>query len=118
MDEIYNLYVRGDDDIFHPIPALKGDKGDSGKFKYANVTLEAALWSDGVSPFTQTMDIEGVGENTCINLCPDANVIQASITGKYVLSVVNNNGVVTFYAINNKPTTNIVMQVQIVEVEQ
>lgn len=114
---MYILNVK-EDGAWKGIPAIKGDRGDTGKFKYANVTLEAALWSDGASPYTQTMNIDGVGVNTCVNLCPDANIIQGSIAGKYVLAVVNNNGVVTFYAINGKPTADITMQVQIVEVEQ
>ena len=73
MDEIYNLYVRGDDSSFHPIPALKGDKGDNGengKFYYTTVVLQSSLWSNSGSPYTQTLDVEHVTANSCVNICP------------------------------------------------
>lgn len=113
---MYILNVK-EDGAWKGIPAIKGDRGDTGKFKYANVTLEAALWSDGASPYTQTVNIDGVGENTCVNLCPDANNLQAAINEGYLLTVVNNNGVVTFYSVGSVPQTDITLQVQIVEVE-
>lgn len=119
MDEIYNLYVRGDDSSFHPIPALKGDKGDNGengKFYYTTVVLQSSLWSNSGSPYTQTLDVEHVTANSCVNICPSYTNISAAINEKYTLAVVNNNGIVTFYAIGNKPVSNISLQVQVAEV--
>lgn len=100
------------------IPAIRGEKGERGKALYRDVVLEAALWSSNGGSHVQTPTIEGVTGDMCVNLCLNATNLQACIDEKYALAVVNNNGVVTFYAVGNVPTQNITLQVQMIEVEE
>ena len=170
------LYIRGEDGVFYPIHAIRGDKGDVGPqgpigetgatgpqgptgavgpegpvgpqgpvgetgpqgpqgiqgpigetgaqgaqgepggFYYTVVELTAALWSNDASPYTMTLDVPYVTSESCVNLCLSYDNITKGISEGYTLAVVNNNGIVTFYAIGNKPVSNISLQIQIGEV--
>lgn len=122
MDESYILYVRNELGEFVPIPAIKGDKGAQGdkgdtvRVKYRSVTLEAALWSGDASPYIMTFDIDGVDAETLVSFALTADNIMECYNGDYALAVVNNNGVVTFYAIGSKPTSDIETNVTLWEV--
>lgn len=152
MNSFGVLYIRGEDGVFYPIDALRGEKGDRGEtgprgpvgetgaqgpqgvqgpigetgatgaqgepggFYYTVVELTAALWSNEASPYTMTLDVPYVTSESCVNICPSYDNIAAGISEGYTLAVVNNNGIVTFYAIGNKPVSNISLQVQISEV--
>lgn len=100
------------------IPAIRGKKGERGKALYRDVMLESTLWSSSGGSHVQTPTIDGVTGSMCVNLCLNATNLQACIDGKYALAVVNNNGVVTFYAIGKVPAQDISLQVQLIEVEE
>lgn len=84
--------------------------------KKKTVTL-STNWSGSSSPYTQTVTISGTTSNSKIDLQPDAVVIQQMIDdGVVAMNVVNDNGVLTAYAIGEKPTASLTIQATITEV--
>lgn len=81
------------------------------------VELLADNWIGETSPYSQEVTIDGVTENTQVDLTP--NVEQLSIFHHKDLAFVteNDNGVVTVYAIGQKPELNYTIQVTLSEVE-
>jgi len=90
----------------------KGDKGDNADVFVANVSLPVDSWSTG-TPYTQSVSIANVDTNSLINCCPNNDNLNDAIAVGYMITVENNAGVVNFYAIGNKPTIDIAIQVAI-----
>lgn len=84
--------------------------------RIANVTLLASAWVGTVSPYSQEVTIEGVTPNSQVDLTP--SVAQLAVFYEKDLAFVteNDDGVVTVYAIGDKPANNYTMQVTIKEV--
>lgn len=81
------------------------------------VELLADKWVGETSPYSQEVTIDGVTENTQVDLTP--SVEQLSIFHHKDLAFVteNDNGVVTVYAVGQKPELNYTIQVTLSEVE-
>lgn len=88
----------------------------SGSSRIGYVTLSAEGWSGSASPYSQVVDIEGVTENTQVDLTP--SVEQLAIFHEKDLAFVteNNDGVVTVYAVGQKPTNSYTIQATLTEV--
>jgi hypothetical protein len=84
--------------------------------KIGEVTLLASAWVGEDNLYHQVVEIEGVTENSQVDLTPD--VQQLLIFYEKDLSFVteNENGTVTIYAIGQKPTNDYTIQVTITEV--
>ena len=82
----------------------------------ANVTLLANAWVGSASPYAQVVTIANVTANSQVDLTP--NVEQLSIFYNKSLAFVteNEDGVVTVYAIGQKPENDYTIQVTITEV--
>ena len=80
------------------------------------VTLRSANWEGADSPYSQVVQIAGVTEYSQVDLKP--SVEQLAIFHEKDLAFVteNEDGVVTVYAIGDKPTNDYTMQVSILEV--
>lgn len=80
------------------------------------VTLLAEAWEGEGNLFYQTATIEGVTENSQVDLTP--NVQQLAVFYEKDLAFVteNENGIVTVYAIGQKPMNDYTIQVTITEV--
>ncbi len=80
------------------------------------VELLADKWIGTESPYSQVVNIDGVTENSQVDLTP--NVEQLTIFYEKDLTLVTENegGVVTVYAIGQKPTNDYAIQVTIKEV--
>lgn len=81
------------------------------------VTILANKWVGTDSPYSQVVEIEGVTECSQVDLKP--SVDQLAIFHEKDLAFVteNEDGVVTIYAIGDKPTNDYTMQVSITEVK-
>ena len=81
-----------------------------------SVTLLADEWNGDVSPYSQVVNIEGVTENTQVDLTP--SVEQLSVFWEKDIAFVTENasGVVTVYCIGQKPQNDYTMQVTMTEV--
>ena len=79
--------------------------------KIAEVELLAANWVGESSPYSQVVTIDGVTPNTQVDLTPSAEEMEAFRVKELALVAENHNGVVTVYAIGQKPVNDYVMQV-------
>lgn len=84
--------------------------------RLADVTLRAADWVGSASPYSQVVTIEGITPYSQVDLTPSA--LQLAIFHQKDLAFVteNENGVVTVYAIGDKPAADYVIQATITEV--
>lgn len=84
--------------------------------KIGYVTLLADAWEGANIVYQQVVEIEGVTENSQVDLTP--NIEQLAIFYEKDLSFVteNENGIVTVYAIGQKPLNDYTIQVTITEV--
>lgn len=90
--------------------------GAATKPKVLNITLPTASWT-GSGPYTQIVTITGGTANTKVDLQGDSSVIAQMISdGCNGLYISNTDGVFTAYAINNKPTVDLTVQVTLSEV--
>ena len=85
--------------------------------KIGNVTIFANNWVGESSPYSQVVTIEGVTEKSQVDLTP--SVEQLSIFHNKDLAFVteNEDGVVTVYAIGQKPENDYTIQVTMTEVD-
>ena len=90
--------------------------GAAPAIKTATVTLPVASWTGGASPYSQTVEISNVTANSRIDINPDTVVMNGAMEGGYGLVFGNNAGVITAYAVGDKPTAEITVQVSITEV--
>ncbi len=85
---------------------------DIGETKAFEITLGTS-WSGSSSPYSQVITLPGYSPsaNTRVDLtCDAANINKMIVDGVDRIYVVNNNGVLTAYATNNKPTQSITVQ--------
>lgn len=116
---------------------LKGEKGDPGvvtekqvadavaaymaenqtsSATIGDVTLLASAWKGNESPYSQVVQISGVTNNSQVDLTP--SIEQLAIFHHKDLAFVTENvdGVVTVYALGDKPLNDYTIQVTITEV--
>ena len=84
--------------------------------RIATITLTSAGWTGNAEPYAQTVNIATVTASSKIDLQPTAQQIVLLQNAETSLMVENSGGVVTCYAIGNKPTVDYTMQVLIQEV--
>ena len=84
--------------------------------RIGEVVLTANGWVGSTSPYSQVVNIDGVTENSQVDLTP--SVEQLAVFHEKDLGFVTENegGVVTVYAIGQKPLNDYVIQVTITEV--
>lgn len=90
--------------------------GAAPAIKTATVTLPVASWTGSASPYSQTVTIDDVTANSRIDINPDTTVMNGAMEGGYGLVFGNNAGTITAYAVGDKPTAAITVQVSITEV--
>ena len=84
--------------------------------RVATITLPASAWTGSSEPYSQVVNIATVTTSSKIDLQPSAQQIVDLQNAETSLMIGNDGGVVTCYAIGNKPTVNYTMQVLIQEV--
>ncbi len=120
------------------LASLKGDKGDSPTEEqiakavadyFANnpvgggssamigeVTLLASKWVGSDHLYSQVVNIEGIAENIQVNLTPSVEQLVVFYEKDLTFVTENEDGVVTVYAIGQKPENDYTIQVTITEV--
>ena len=93
---------------------LVGGSGTSSKI--GSITIYANKWVGTESPYSQVVTVEGVTKNSQVNLTP--SVTQLAVFHQKDLAFVteNNDGIVTVYAIGQKPERDYAIQVTVTEV--
>lgn len=84
--------------------------------RLTTVTMFADAWEGDSMPYSQTITCSGVTANSKIDLQPTAVQIVELQNDETTLMLQNDNGVVTAWAIGNKPTQDYTMQAQMTEV--
>jgi hypothetical protein len=110
VEEVKNLIgdTSVSDQINTAIAAIKP--------KCTAITLPASNWTGDANPWSQVVTVNGVTSNSKVDLQPTAVQIVDLQNNEITLILQNDNGVVTAWAIGNKPTKDYTMQVLITEV--
>lgn len=85
--------------------------------KIGYVTLKAGEWAGDASPYSQVVEVAGATENSQVDLTPSVEQLAVFYEKDLTLVTENDDGVVTVYAIGQKPTNDYTIQVTITEVE-
>ena len=85
--------------------------------RIGEVSLLASAWTGGDNLWSQVVAIDGVTERNQVDLTPNAEQLLVFHEKDLAFVTENNNGVVTVYAIGQKPTNDYVIQVTISEVD-
>ena len=98
--------------------SMEGPFGGSGGAgaKLTEITLPAANWKGGESPYSQIVEVEGVSVNSMVNLQPSVEQLEIFHDKDIAFTTENDGGVVTVYAIGDKPTNDYIIQATIMEV--
>lgn len=81
------------------------------------VTLLASAWVGEENLWHQVVEIEGVSENSQVDLTPDVQQLATFYEKDIAFVTENEGGTVTVYAIGQKPTNDYTVQVTITEVD-
>lgn len=84
--------------------------------RIANVDLLAANWIGDASPYSQILEIDGVTEYSQVDLKPNIQQLTEFHNKDLAFVTENEDGVVTVYAIGDKPKNDYTIQVSITEV--
>lgn len=95
---------------------LLGSLQQKSTARIADVELLAANWIGSSSPYSQVVEIEGVTENSQIDLTPSIEQLVVFYEKDLGFVTENEDGVVTVYAIGQKPENDYIIQVTITEV--
>ena len=86
------------------------------KSRISEVTLLASAWTGNNNLYSQVVNVEGATENSQVDLTPSAEQLAIFYQKDLSLVTENENGVVTVYAIGQKPQNDYTIQVTITEV--
>lgn len=81
------------------------------------VVLRAAGWLGSTSPYSQVVTLANVTSKTKVDLQPTLNQLDTLYSQSVGFYTVNEDGVVTVYAVGNKPTSDFTIQATMTEVE-
>ena len=84
--------------------------------RIAYIDLLAANWVGDSNPYSQVVKIDGITENSQVDLTPSIEQLVIFYEKDLGFVTENEDGVVTVYAIGQKPENDYTMQVTITEV--
>ena len=84
--------------------------------RIAEVNLPSSAWMGDGSPYSQVVEIEGVTPNSQVDLTPSIEQLVVFYEKDLGFVTENEDGVVTVYAIGQKPENDYTIQVTITEV--
>lgn len=86
--------------------------------RIAYATLLSSAWEGGENLYSQTVTIDGVTKNTQVDLTPSVEQLAIFYNKDLTFVTENENGVVTVYAIGQKPQNDYTIQVTLTEVSR
>lgn len=89
--------------------------GAGGTVKFTTIVLPVSDWKGADSPFSQTVNVEGVSANSMVDLSADAQTLELLNENKTAVYLENEGGTVTAVAVGAKPTANLTLQAIIIE---
>lgn len=94
-----------------------GSYGQKTNARIAYVGLFASGWIGDSSPYSQVVEIDSITENSQVDLTPSIEQLVVFYEKDLSFVAENEDGVVTVYALGQKPENDYVMQVTITEVK-
>ena len=110
------VYTHPDKHSISDVDGLQDALAGSGGAKTKTISLPSNSWTGASAPFSQIVTIDGVTANSKVDLQPSIEQLISLQNENVSLVVANNNGVVTVYALNYKPSVDFNMQTLISEV--
>ena len=95
---------------------MMGTGGGGASARITSVTLSASAWKGGDNLYSQVVSINGITEYSKVDLLPSVEQLAVFYNKDVTFVTENEDGVVTVYAIGEKPTLDYTIQVQITEV--
>lgn len=92
------------------------NNGNSPSARIAYVNLLANKWNGTQSPYSQVVEVEGVTAHSQVDLTPSVAQLATFYDKSLAFVTENDSGVVTVYAIGQKPANDYTIQVTITEV--
>ena len=116
LDEQIESYIQ-EEQVAVEIKETRNVSETKNAARIGEVTLLASAWVDEVDKYSQVVRIAGVTENDQVDLTPSAEQLVIFREKDLAFVAENENGIVTVYAIGQKPQNDYTMQVTITEVE-
>lgn len=85
--------------------------------KSTSISLKASNWTGSADPYSQRVNIENITNNSKIDLNPTLDQLNELLVCGIALQAINENGIVTVYAMGGKPASDYNIQVGITETE-
>ena len=85
--------------------------------RLASVTLQSSQWVGSDSLYSQVVAVDGITEYSKVDLLPSVEQLAIFFNKNVSFVTENEDGVVTVYAIGDKPLLDYTMQAQITEVK-
>lgn len=96
---------------------VKAQGSDGKSARISEIALTANGWNGDASPYSQVVSIDGVTENSQVDLTPSVQQLAIFYEKDLAFVTENEDGVVTVYAIGQKPMNDYTIQVTITEVD-
>lgn len=107
----------GDDEELTAVMSLNGQGTGGTPVILTEITVYADRWVGDVSPYSQVVDIAGVKSNSKVDLQPSVEQLEVFHEIDLAFVTENDDGVVTVFAIGDKPTNDYTIQATITEVK-
>ena len=85
--------------------------------RIVEVNLLADAWAGDVSPYSQVVEVPSVTEFSKVDLQPSVEQLELFHDKDLAFSTENDGGVITVFAVGDKPTRDYTIQATITEVE-
>lgn len=99
------------------IDDVMNDGVSANNVRIADVTLIAGAWMGETSPYSQVVTIPTVTNKTQVDLTPSVEQLSIFYNKDLAFVTENDNGVVTVYAIGQKPENDYIIQATLTEVD-
>ena len=86
--------------------------------KTSSISLPASGWTTATNVYSQVVTVSGSTVNSKVDIYPTPEQLIELQSAGIALVAVNEDGVVTVYALNNKPTSDYFMQVTLTELSE
>ena len=95
---------------------LKGQSPIVPQTRVATVSLPASEWVGEESPYSQVVHLDGITEYSKVDLQPSVEQLEVFHDKDIAFSTENEDGVITVFAIGDKPTNDYSIQATVTEV--
>jgi hypothetical protein len=110
----YNVEIFNEN--FREVAGRLEEIESGGSAQIGTVTLRASAWLGSGNLYSQVVTVDGATENSQVDLTPSVSQLVAFYQKDLTLVTENDGGVITVYAIGQKPENDYTIQVTITEV--